>query len=207
VIADDHRIILEGLKRLLEPEFQVAEAVEDGWELREAVARQRPDAIVVDISMPNMNGLEAVRQIREERSDLKIVFLTMHANAAYAASALAAGASGYVLKSAATDELVTAIREALLGRTYISPEIAGELVQARQDGKLRQIAGAADLTPQQREVLQLLAKGCAIKDIAAELGISPKTVEYHKYRLMEDLGAKTTAELIRYALKAGISEP
>lgn len=204
VIADDHRIMLEGLKRLLEPEFDVVEAVEDGRELLAAVTQQRFDVIVVDVSMPNMNGLEAVRQIRREDKEIKIVFLTMHANAAYATSALEAGASGYVLKSAATDELVTAIREALQGRTYITPQVAGELVQVCQDGTRRPITGAADLTHRQREILQLLAKGCAIKEIAASLDTSPKNVEYHKYRLMELLGIKTTAELVRYAVLQGL---
>lgn len=204
VIADDHRIILEGLKKLLEADFEVVGAAEDGVELLKAATRLRPDVIVVDISMPNMNGLEAVRQIHEKRKEIKIVFLTMHADTTYAANALAAGASGYVLKNSAPDELVLAINEALQGKTYVTPQIAGELVQAYQDGKHRQIASAADLTPRQREILQLLANGYAIKDIAASLDISPKNVEYHKYRLMDLLGIKTSAELVRYAVQQGL---
>jgi DNA-binding NarL/FixJ family response regulator len=204
VLADDHRIILEGLKKLLEAEFEVVEAVEDGRELLKAATRQRPDVIVADISMPNMNGLEAVRQIHKERKEIKIVFLTMHADTAYAANALETGASGYVLKNSAPDELVTAIHEALQGRTYVTPQISSELVRAYHDGKHRRITSAADLTPRQRKVLQLLADGHAIKDIAASLDISPKNVEYHKYRIMDLLGIKTTAELVRYAVQQGL---
>lgn len=122
VIADDHRIILEGLKKLLEADFEVVGAAEDGVELLKAATRLRPDVIVVDISMPNMNGLEAVRQIHEKRKEIKIVFLTMHADTTYAANALAAGASGYVLKNSAPDELVLAINEALQGKTYYYSE-------------------------------------------------------------------------------------
>jgi len=204
VIADDHRIILEGLKKLLEAEFEVVEAVEDGRELLKAATRHRPDVIVADISMPNMNGLEAVRQIHKERKEIKIVFLTMHADAVYAANALEAGASGYVLKNSAPDELITAIHEALQGRAYVTSQIAGQLVQSYHEGKHRRIISAADLTPRQRDVLQLLADGYAIKDIAASLDISPKNVEYHKYRIMDLLGIKTTAELVRYAVAQGL---
>lgn len=207
LIADDHRIILEGLKRLLEPEFEVAGTVEDGRELLKAAARLRPDVIVADISMPNINGLEAVRQIHQAQGQIKVVFLTMHADVAYAVSAFEAGASGYVLKNSAPDELVTAIREALQGRTYVTSLIAGDLVNAYRNGRNRRDATAADLTSRQREVLQLLAKGYTVKDIAATLDISPKNVEYHKYRIMELLGIKTLAELVRYAMHQGLDAP
>jgi DNA-binding NarL/FixJ family response regulator len=131
----------------------------------------------------------------------------MHADVAYAVSAFEAGASGYVLKNSAPDELVTAIREALQGRTYVTSLIAGELVNAYRNGRNRRTVTAADLTPRQREVLQLLAKGYAVKDIAASLDISPKNVEYHKYRIMELLGIKTLAELVRYAVQQGLDTP
>jgi DNA-binding NarL/FixJ family response regulator len=206
LIADDHRIILEGLRRLLEPEFEVAGAVEDGSELLKAAARLRPDVIVVDISMPNINGLEAVRQIHQAQGEIKVVFLTMHADVAYAVSAFEAGASAYVLKNSAPDELVTAIRESLQGRNYVTSLIAGELMHAYRSGKHRHAATAAELTPRQREVMKLLAKGYTVKDIAASLDISPKNVEYHKYRIMELLGIKTLAELVRYAVKQGIDD-
>jgi DNA-binding NarL/FixJ family response regulator len=203
LLADDHRIILDGLKRVLEPEFEVAGAVEDGRELLKAAARLRPDVIVADISMPYLNGLEAVRQIHKTHPEIKVVFLTMHAEVAYAINAFKAGASGYVLKNSASDELVTAIREALQGRTFVTALIAGELVQAYQDGENRQAVTAADLTSRQREVLHLLVQGCTCKDIATSLNISTKNVEYHKYRIMELLCTKTLAELVRHAVQQG----
>lgn len=205
LLADDHRIILDGLKRVLEPEFEVAGAVEDGRELLKAAERLRPDVIVADISMPHLNGLEAVRQIHKTHPEIKVVFLTMHAEVAYALKAFEAGASGYVLKNSAADELVMAIREALQGRTFVTALISGELVQAYQNGKHRQVVTVADLTTRQREVLHLLAQGCAIKDIATRLTISTKNVEYHKYRIMELLDIKTSAELIRYAVAQGFA--
>jgi DNA-binding NarL/FixJ family response regulator len=203
LLADDHRIILDGLKRVLEPEFEVAGAVEDGRELLKAAARLRPDVIVADISMPYLNGLEAVRQIHKTHPEIKVVFLTMHAEVAYAINAFKAGASGYVLKNSASDELVMAIREALQGRTFVTALIAGELVQAYQDGENRQTITAADLTIRQRDVLHLLAQGYTCKDIATSLTISTKNVEYHKYRIMELLGTKTLAELVRHAVQQG----
>jgi DNA-binding NarL/FixJ family response regulator len=204
LLADDHRIILEGLKKLLAPEFEIAGVVEDGKELVMAVANLKPDLIVADISMPNLNGLEATRQIRKAHGDVKIVFLTMHAEAAYAASAFEAGAAGYVLKNSAPDELITAIREALGGRTYVTPLIAGDLVKAYRNGRHQHPLTAADLTQRQRQVLQLIADGHSIKDIAASIDVSQKNVEYHKYRLMDLLGIKSTAELVKYAVEQGL---
>jgi len=205
LIADDHKIVVEGLKRLLDRDFDVAGAVGDGRELLTAAEKLLPDVIVVDISMPNLNGIDAVRQIKKVHEEMKIVFLTMHPDVAYAASAFKAGASGYVLKHSAPDELVTAIREALQGRTYITPLIAGKLLRAYEKGA--QEGDTSRLTSRQREVLQLLAEGHSVKEIATILNVSIKTVEYHKYRMMEDLGIKTLAELIRYAVKQGIAAP
>ena len=207
LIADDHKIVLEGLKKLLDSEFEVAGAVEDGRELVKAVEKLRPDVIVVDISMPNLNGIEAVRQIKKEHKEMKVVFLTMHPDVAYATSAFKAGASGYVLKHSAPDELVTAIRAALKGRTYVTPLIAGKLLQSYENGAHGQAETVLSLTSRQREVLQLLAEGHSVKEIASILNVSIKTVEYHKYRMMEDLGIKTLAELVRYAVKQGITSP
>jgi len=204
LIADDHKIVLEGLKRLLDPEFDVVGTVEDGRELLEAAERLRPDVIVADISMPNLNGLEAVRQIKKLREKTKVVFLTMHPEVAYAVSAFEAGASGYVLKHSAPDELIIAIREALRGRTYVTPLVAGELLKSYQEGTHRKAAPFSGLSSRQREVLQLLAEGHSIKDISAILDVSTKNVEYHKYRMMELLGLKTSAELVRYAVKEGL---
>lgn len=207
LIADDHKMVLEGLKKLLDSEFEVAGAVEDGRELVKAVEKLRPDVIVVDISMPSLNGIEAVRQIKKEHKEMKVVFLTMHPDVAYATSAFKAGASGYVLKHSAPDELVTAIRAALKGRTYVTPLIAGKLLQSYENGAHGQAETVLSLTPRQREVLQLLAEGHSVKEIASILNVSIKTVEYHKYRMMEDLGIKTLAELVRYAVKQGITSP
>jgi DNA-binding NarL/FixJ family response regulator len=206
LIADDHKIVVEGLKKLLSSDFDVIGAVADGRELLAASEKLHPDVIVADISMPNLNGIEAVRQIKKLHEEVKVVFLTMHPDVTYAASAFKAGASGYVLKHSAPDELVTAIREALQGRTYITPLIAGRLLEVYEKGT-HEADEVLNLTSRQREVLQLLAEGHSVKDIASILNVSIKTVEYHKYRMMEDLGLKTLAELVRYAVKHGIAGP
>jgi DNA-binding NarL/FixJ family response regulator len=209
LIADDHKIFAEGLKRLLSEDFEIAGVVEDGRQLVDAAEKLHPDAIVADISMPLLNGIDAVRRIKKVHPAIKVVFLTMHPDVAYAVSAFKEGASGYVLKNSAPDELITAIREGLKGRTYVTPLIAGKLLRTYQSGS--QLGTETDESPRlssrQREVLQLLAEGHSAKEIASILNISTKTVEYHKYRMMEDLGAKTTAELIRYAAKQGVVEP
>jgi DNA-binding NarL/FixJ family response regulator len=201
LLADDHRIVMEGLKTLLEPEFDLVGMVEDGRALLEAAEKLRPDVIVADISMPLLNGIEAVRQLKKARGDVKVVILTMHSDPAYAAAALDAGASGYVLKHSASSELITAVRTALQGKTYITPLIAGDLVRHYQDPGNQQRDNGSTLTPRQREVLQLLAEGRPIKEIASTLNISSRTVEFHKYQMLEELGIKSTAELVRYAVK------
>jgi len=201
LLADDHRIVMEGLKTLLEQEFELVGMVEDGRALLDAAERLRPDVIVVDISMPQLNGIEAVRQLRKTRGDLKFVILTMHSDPAYAAAALDAGASGYVLKHSASSELITAVRTVLKGKTYITPLIAGELLHYYKEpgNQLRNNGGT--LTPRQREVLQLLAEGRPLKEIATTLNISSRTVEFHKYQMMEELGIKSSAELVRFAVR------
>jgi DNA-binding NarL/FixJ family response regulator len=206
LIADDHKIFAEGLKRLLKEDFDIAGVVADGRELVAAAEKLRPDVIVADISMPMLNGIEAVRQIKKAHPQIKVVFLTMHPDVGYAVSAFKAGASGYVLKNSAPDELITAIREGLKGRTYVTPLIAGTLLHFYESGSQSGTDNVLTLTSRQREVLQLLAEGHTAKEIATILNISIKTVEYHKYQAMEDLGIKTTAELIRYAVKEGIAE-
>jgi DNA-binding NarL/FixJ family response regulator len=204
LLADDHKIVLEGLRSLLEPEFELAGVVSDGQALVTAAEKLRPDVIVVDISMPLLNGIEAVRQIKKQDQQVKIVFLTMHPDVTYANRAFDVGASGYVLKHSAPSELITAIREALKGRTYITPMIAGDLIESYTNDLYRQKDGIRELTPRQREVLQLLAEGYSAKEIADILNISHRTVEFHKYRMMEQLNIKTSAELIHYAIKHGI---
>ena len=204
LLADDHRIMLEGLRTLLEPEFDLVGTVSDGRALLKAARVLDPDVVVLDISMPSLNGMEAARKLREFGLRARIVFLTMHPDTAYATRALDAGASGYVLKHSAPSELVTAIREALRGRTYVTPLIAGELAHAYGESAHHREDADTNLTSRQREVLQLLAEGRSAKDIAETLCISPRTVEFHKYRMMEELNIKTTAELVRYAVKHGI---
>ncbi len=204
LLADDHKIVAEGLRGLLEPEFELVGTVEDGRTLLKAAAQLQPDVIVVDISMPKLNGIEAVKQIRKTAPDIKVVFLTMHADIAYATSAFEAGASGYVLKHSAPEELITAIHDALKGRTYVTPMIAGELMQSYKAGAHLQRDTADKLTPRQREVLQLLAEGKSAKEAASILNISTRTVEFHKYRMMDDLGIKSSTELVRYAIKHNI---
>jgi DNA-binding NarL/FixJ family response regulator len=207
LIADDHRIFAEGLKRLLKEDFDIVEIVADGRQLVAAAEKLRPDAIVADISMPMLNGIDAVQQIKKVQPAIKVVFLTMHPDVGYAVRAFKEGASGYVLKNAAPDELITAIREGLKGKTYVTPMIAGKLLRAYESGSRTQIEidAARNLSSRKREVLQLVAEGHSIKEIASILNISAKTVEYHKYRMMEELGAKTTADLIRFAVKNGLS--
>ncbi len=206
LIADDHKIFVEGLKRLLSEDFDIAGVAEDGRKLVAAAEKLRPDVIVADISMPMLNGIDAVRQIKKAHPEITVVFLTMHPDVAYAVSAFKAGGSGYVLKNSAPDELITAIREGLQGRTYVTPLIAGKLMQSYESGSHLTPETSCSLSSRQREVLQLLAEGHSAKDIATILNIAVKTVEYHKYRMMENLGIKTTAELIRYAVKQGITE-
>ena len=204
LLADDHKIVLEGLKSILEPEYDLVGTVEDGRALVKAAEKLHPDVIVVDISMPLLNGIEAVRQVKKMDDSIKVVFLTMHPDVTYATRVFDAGASGYVLKHSAPTELLTAIQEALRGRTYITPKIAGELMASYKNGVNELVSSVRKLTPRQREVLQLLAEGHSAKDIANILFISPRTVEFHKYRMMEELNISTSAELVQYAIKHGI---
>jgi DNA-binding NarL/FixJ family response regulator len=204
LLADDHRMMLEGLKSILIPEFEIAGTAEDGRELMEKARKLKPDIIVADISMPNLNGIDAIQQLKEEGSQAKVVFLTMHHDAVYAAKAFEAGASGFVMKHSAPDELVKAIREALMGRTYVTPIIAGELIHSYKSGIHTQLDIFRKLSSRQKEILQLLAEGKSAKEIAAVLHLSVRTVEAHKYRLMEQIAVKSTAELVLFAIKHGI---
>lgn len=204
LLADDHRMMAEGLKSLLTPELELLGVVVDGRALVEEAKRLRPDVIVTDISMPELNGIDAVPQLKKNQPDVKIVFLTMHREVAYARRALEAGASGYVLKHSAPAELISAIRAALLGQTYITSELAGEVFRAIRQEPGQTGQPAAKLTPRQREILQLLAEGCSAKEIAVKLSISARTVEFHKYQMMESLQLHHSAELIHFAIKQGI---
>ncbi|MHC4266503.1 MAG: response regulator [Planctomycetota bacterium] len=204
ILADDHKIILEGLKNLLEEEFEVLGQAENGRQLLESAQKLHPDVVVVDISMPLLNGIDAVKQLKKKDPNIKVVFLTMHNDAMYAKEAFDAGASGFVLKHSAPSELITAIHEALNGNTYISPTITEELMHLYKDKTNVEDDVFGKLTQRQREVLQLLAEGKSAKEIAKILHVSTRTAEFHKYNMMEQLGLKTTAELIHFAIKHGI---
>ncbi len=204
LLADDHRIVAEGLKSFLEGEFDIIGVVEDGRALLEKTQQLHPDVIVVDVSMPLLNGIDAVREIKKTGLDTKVVFLTMHRDAMYAKEAFEIGASGFVLKHAAPSELITAIQEALKGNTYISPDIAEELMQSYKDHTDLKSSVFNKLTLRQREVLQLLAEGKSAKEAARILHIATRTVEFHKYSMMEQLGIKNSAELIHFAIKHGL---
>jgi DNA-binding NarL/FixJ family response regulator len=204
VIADDHQILAEGLRGLLEPEFEVVGVVADGRQLVAAAREHRPDAVVADVTMPVLNGIEAAVQLRDLGVKAKVVFLTMHRDVAYAHRAMEAGAAGYVLKHSVASELVTAVREALQGRTYVTPMIAGELLQSYREGAAGPHDAGQRLTARQREVLQLFAEGRSAKEVAAVLKISARTAEFHKARLLEALDLHTTADLVQYAIRHGI---
>jgi len=206
LLADDHTIVLEGISKILEPHFDLVGTVEDGRALLEAAQRLRPDAVVIDIGMPLLNGVDAARQLANLVPQTKIVFLTMHSDPAYVSEAFRAGASGYVLKQSAGSELVFALQEVLKGRYYVTPLVAREVVGGflRGEGGKEAIPRASKLTNRQREVLQLVAEGQSVKEIAATLDVSVKTVEFHKKRLMDELGVRTTAGLTKYALTHGI---
>ena len=205
LLADDHQIVLEGLKNLLEPEFEIVGTVEDGRALVAEALKLHPDVIVVDISMPLLNGIEAVRQIKKSDERSKVIFLTMHPDVVYAASAFDAGASGYVLKNSASRELVTAIKEAVQGKIYVTPAIAGELIQTYKKSRPGENSVAGKLTDRQKEILHLVVEGYSAKEIANMLSISPRTVETHKYNMMQELNLKTTADLIKFAIKNNLT--
>jgi DNA-binding NarL/FixJ family response regulator len=204
LLADDHRMVAEALKSLLTPEFELVDVVEDGRALVAAARKLRPDVIVADITMPHLNGLDALPKLKKDNPSVKVVFLTMHKDVAYARRALESGASGFVLKHSAPAELVDAIRAALDGKTYLTPALAGEVLQAMRRDPEKARSPGASLTPRQREILQLRAEGRSAKEIGAALGISARTVEFHKYQMMESLGLRATAELVHFAIKHGI---
>src|SRR6266550_2309635 len=185
LIADDHHMLADGLRGLLEPEFEVVGVVADGRELVSAARKLRPDLIVADVTMPLLNGIEAAVQLRDLGVEAKVIFLTMHRDVAYARRALEAGAAGYVLKHSVAAELVTAVREALRGQTYVTPMIAGELLLSYREGTAGSRNSAQRLTARQREVLQLIAEGRSAKEVAGVLKLSIRTAEVHKARILE----------------------
>jgi DNA-binding NarL/FixJ family response regulator len=202
LLADDHRMVAEGLKSLLEPEFELVGLVEDGRRLLEEAARTKPDVALVDITMPRINGLEAIPLLKRAAPGLKVVVVTMHREPAYARRAFEAGADGFVLKHAAAEELIAAVRAAVEGkRPANAPVVSSQKISTPAPG------GAGVLTVRQREIVELVAKGLTAKEIASVLGLSVRTVEFHKYRAMEAVGVSTSAELIRFALEHGLARP
>ena len=199
LVADDHVMFAQGLESLLREEFDLLGTAENGEELVAATTRLQPDVILVDISMPVLNGFDAVRRIRQTGSEAKIIFLTMHDDATLVAEAFRCGASGYILKQAAGEELVTAIRQVAQGNNYLSP-----LLTSLPLGPIPERKQKTTITPRQREVLELISRGLTMKEIAAQLNISTRTAESHKYEMMEALGVETTAELLRYSLRLGL---
>jgi DNA-binding NarL/FixJ family response regulator len=201
LLADDHTLLLGAFEKLLAGECDVVGTVTDGRALLVAAQRLKPDVIVLDIGMPLLNGLEAGRQIKQMLPATKLVFLTMNEDSDLAAEAFRAGASGYLLKRSATAELVMAIREVVNGRSYVTPLVTAGLV-----GSFIQSPGKKphQLTPRQREVLQLLAEGYSMKQVANMLNVTPRTVQFHKYSMMQQLGIKSSAELIQFAVKQHI---
>jgi DNA-binding NarL/FixJ family response regulator len=198
LLADDHALLLGALEKLLSTDCEVVGLVADGRALVDAADRLKPDVIVLDISMPNLNGLEAGRQIKQRLRSVKLVFVTMNEDPDLAAEAFRAGASGYLLKQSAATELMTAIRQVMQGRSYVTPLMTEGLMESLMQPPEH---GQTELTPRQREILQLLAEGRSMKEVATLLRITPSTVAFHKYRMMEQLKVKSSAELVQYAVK------
>jgi DNA-binding NarL/FixJ family response regulator len=204
LLADDHAVVRQGLQTLLEPDFQIVGAVRDGRTLVREAERLEPDLVLIDISMPMLNGIEATLQLRQRSPRIKIVVLTMHADITFATEVLQAGASAYLLKNAPVEEIKIAIQRVLRGEKYVTSPLAKEVLLSPRTSSRRTNLPIVRLTGRQREVLQLLAEGRAGKQIAEVLCVSPRTVEFHKYKMMEKLGLHSTADLTRYAVKHGI---
>lgn len=203
LLADDHTLFCSLLRDLLEPEYEVVGSVRDGRELLEAAASLSPDVVLADIGMPSLNGLDAGKRLKQARPELKLIYLTMNNNVEYAREALRAGASAFVLKNALSSELLHAIRDALRGVSYVAPEIRKAMTKTFiRDPKA--VNRPQHLTDRQREVLQMLAEGRSLGEIADLLQISYRTVRFHKLRIMEELGISTSSDLVRYAIKHGM---
>jgi len=200
IIADDHRLLADACKHLLEPEFEVVDVVTDGRTLIKSAMALKPDMVILDIAMPRLNGLDAGEQIKHKLPATKLLFLTMNSAADVAAEAFRRGAAGYVLKHSAAEELLIAIRKVVQGESYLSPLIARETVTfLLNQGKPR--SDGRRITRRQSEILQLLAEGMSMKEVADVLELKPGTVAFHKYRMMETLGVRTNAELLEYAIR------
>jgi DNA-binding NarL/FixJ family response regulator len=201
LIADDHTLVADLCRKLLEMEFHVIGSVRDGRALVQSAVDLRPDVIVVDIAMPILNGLDAGQQVKEILPAVKLVFLTMNPDPEVAAEAFRRGASGYLLKTSAADEMVLAVRKVLRGMSYISPRLSKETVDYLRRQSKMPVEEEERLTFRQREVLQLLAEGKVMKEVGGILNMTTRTVAFHKYRIMDVLGARSSADLVRYAIR------
>jgi len=200
LLADDHRLLADACKNMLEPEYQVVGVDTDGRSLVKSALTLKPDVVILDIAMPHLNGLDAAQQIKQKLPSAKLIFLTMNQAPEVAAEAFRRGASAFVLKQSAADELVTAVRTVLRGESYLSPLVARETVNFLLH-QAKPLTEESPITTRQSEILQLLAEGMSMKEVANELNLKPGTVAFHKYRMMETLGLKTNAELLEYAIK------
>jgi DNA-binding NarL/FixJ family response regulator len=207
LLGDDHSLILEGIRRMLEAEYEVAGSASNGREIVDAAERLKPDVVVLDVSMPILNGIDAGREIKKTSPSTKLVFLSMHANAIYLRKALEVGASAYILKSGASEELLEAIEAARRGESYVSPGFGRDVIESLRQSPQASTRAALDLTSRQKQILQLVAEGKQNKEIAEILCVSVKTIEFHRGRLMAKLGAHTVAELTRFAIQDGLTGP
>ncbi len=209
VIADDHAIVREGLRRLLEAEedIEVFSEAADGREVLEEVAKHQPQVVILDISMPNLGGLETLERLRNAHPKVKVILLSVHADPPYIQSAVNLGADGYVLKNGRVNEVVSAVRAVTKGGSYFSPPVAKEIVEQLRAPNRGVAEPFSVLSTREREVLQLIAEGLSAKEVASELSISTKTVEAHRTSVMRKLGARKATELVRYALRHGLIEP
>jgi DNA-binding NarL/FixJ family response regulator len=207
LLADDHRIVRAGLRALLEkqPGLEIVSEAEDGRSAVKATLELAPDVVILDISMPDLNGIDAARQIAAIQPKVKIIVLSMHSDKKYVPEAFKAGACGYLLKDCAVEELVNAVRTVLSGQPYLSPRIAGVVLGEYLQAKPKDTSAFSILSPREREVLQLLAEGKSTKDIAFKFRLSTKTVEAHRQRIMEKLNVRTIAELTKYAIREGLT--
>lgn len=204
VLADDHTLVLEAFRQLLSADVDIVGTAGDGRELIKVVKEQKPDVVVTDLSMPILNGLDAGIKLLKLMPDLKIIFLTVSDDPDMVADVIRAGAKGYLLKSSATAELMQAIRAVVSGATYITPLVTGDMLSSLLKGEKRDLF--EKLSVRQREILQLLAEGKTMKETGRILSITPRTVAFHKYRIMETLGFENSSQLIRFAMKSGLFE-
>lgn len=204
ILADDHTFVLEGFKKLLEAHCELVASVEDGRALIEATVNLQPDLVILDISMPKLNGIEAAKKLKKQVPAVKLIFVTMHADMAYVDAAFRAGASGYLLKRSAATELIQSVQSVMNDRFYVTPLITKEVVTSFLKPTQTRFATIDDLTMRQHEILQLVAEGLSAKEIADQLKISHRTVEFHKTKIMEQLNIHSTTDLVKYAVTHGL---